>query len=135
MGKNRVLTLGSKDINTIHNTTVFDNYKGNREQKVLKSILSENGLKPRTGTTEGDGAALTFTFQEKAIKMTQSSSFHMPFGFNFLATCSFILRKDLCLWLELNVPCSALETQQQHISSTIYTLKKVIFLMQTKHHC
>lgn len=133
--KKRALTLSSKDINIIDNTTVFDNYKGNLEQKVFKNIQSENGLKPRTGATEGDGAALTFTFQKKAIKITQSNSFHIPFDFNFLATCSFILRKDLCLWLELNVLCSALETQQQHISSRIYPLKKVIFLMQTMHHC
>ena len=36
--KKRVLTLGSKDINIIDNTTVFDNYKGNLEQKVFKNI-------------------------------------------------------------------------------------------------
>ena len=36
--KKRALTLGSKDINIIDNTTVFDNYKGNLEQKVFKNI-------------------------------------------------------------------------------------------------
>ena len=36
--KKRALTLDSKDINIIDNTTVFDNYKGNLEQKVFKNI-------------------------------------------------------------------------------------------------
>ena len=58
--KKKVFTLGSKDINIINNTIVYDNYKylsfskHKQEQKLLKVIHSENGLKARVGAVKED---------------------------------------------------------------------------------
>ena len=74
--KKKVLMLGSKDIDTINNSSIFDTYKDlylskkEREEKVLQGIQSANGLKARLGAKKADGAALTLATQENAIKKT-----------------------------------------------------------------
>ena len=68
--------LGSKDIDTMNNSSIFDTYKDlylskkEREEKVLQGIQSANGLKARLGAKKADGAALTLATQENAIKKT-----------------------------------------------------------------
>ena len=53
--KEKVLMLGSKDINTINNSDIYDTYKDlylsekEREEKLLQGIQSANGLKARLG--------------------------------------------------------------------------------------
>ena len=66
--------LGSKEINTINNSDIYDTYKDlylsekEREEKLLQGIQLANGLKARTGGKKADGTALTVTTQENAIK-------------------------------------------------------------------
>ena len=53
--KKKVLLLGSKDIDTINNSDIYDTYKDlylsekEREEKLLQGIQSANGLKARVG--------------------------------------------------------------------------------------
>ena len=66
--------LGSKDIDTINNSDIYDTYKDlylsekEREEKLLQGIQSANGLKVRVGAKRSDGTVLTVTTQENAIK-------------------------------------------------------------------
>ena len=61
--------LGSKDIDTINNSDVYDTYKDlylsekELEEKLLQGIQSVNGLKVRVGAKKADGIALTVTTQ------------------------------------------------------------------------
>ena len=65
--RKKVLILGSKDIDTIKNSDIYDMYKDlyqskkEREEKLLQGIQSANGLKVRLGAQEADGTALTMT--------------------------------------------------------------------------
>ena len=53
--KRKVLILGSKDIDTINNSDIYDSYKNRyfsekeHEEKLLQVIQSTNGLKARVG--------------------------------------------------------------------------------------
>ena len=53
--KEKVLMLGSKDIDTINNSDVYDTYKDlylsekEHEEKLLQGIQLANGLKARVG--------------------------------------------------------------------------------------
>ena len=53
--KKKVLMLGSKDIDTINNSDIYDTYKDlylsekEREEKLLQGIQSADGLKARAG--------------------------------------------------------------------------------------
>ena len=53
--KKKVLMLGSKDIDTINNSNIYDTYKDlylrekEREEKLLQGTQSANGLKARVG--------------------------------------------------------------------------------------
>ena len=58
LAKNKVLMLGSKDIDTFNNSDIYDTYKDlylsekEREEKLLQGIQSTNGLKARVGANQ-----------------------------------------------------------------------------------
>ena len=64
LGRKKVLMLGSKDIDTINNSDIYDTYKdlylseNEREEKLLQAIQSANGLKAHVGAKNADGTAL-----------------------------------------------------------------------------
>ena len=55
MVKKKVLMIGSKDIDTINNSDIYDTYKDvylsekQRKEKLLQGIQSANGLKASLG--------------------------------------------------------------------------------------
>ena len=69
-----MLLRGSKEIDTINNSDIYDTYKDlhlnkkEREEKLIQGIQSVNGLKARLDVTNADGTTLTVTTQENAIK-------------------------------------------------------------------
>ena len=108
--KKKVLMLGSKEIDTVNQSYIYDTYKDlclsrkEREEKLLQGIQSAKGLKARVGATKADGTALTVTTEENAIKKTVSNRFLIPLDFNFFKhpTYPHGLREDLIVRLELN---------------------------------
>ena len=74
--KKKELMLGSKDIDIINNSGIYDTYKDlclsdkECEEKLLQGKQSANGLKARVGAKKSDGTAPTVTTQENAIKKT-----------------------------------------------------------------
>ena len=87
--KKKPLMLGSTDIDTINNWDIYDTYKDlylsekEREEKLLQGLQSANGLKARLGVKKADGATLTLTIQENAIKKTFDKRFSVPLDFDF----------------------------------------------------
>ena len=73
--------LGSKDIDTINNSDIYDTYKDlylnekEGEEKLLRGIQPVNGLKARVAAKKADGTALTMATQENAIKKTFDKRF------------------------------------------------------------
>ena len=65
--KKKELMLGSKDIDTINYSDIYDKYKDlylsekEREERMLQGIQPANGLKARVGVKKSDGTALTVT--------------------------------------------------------------------------
>ena len=106
--KKKVLILGSKEIDTVNQSYIYDTYedfylnKQEREEKLPQGIQSATGLKTRVGATKADGTALTITTEENAIKKTVSNQ--IPLNFDFLKhpTYPYGLREDLIARLELN---------------------------------
>ena len=106
----KVLMLGSKYIDTINNSDIYDVYKNlylseeEREEKLLQGIQLANGLKPRVGTKKSDGTTLTLTTQENVIKKTFDKRFAIPVDFNFFkhSVYAYGLKEDLIVRLELN---------------------------------
>ena len=102
--------LGSKDIDTINNSDIYDTYmdlylsEKEHEEKLLQGIQPANGLKARVGAKKLDGTALTVTTQENAIKKTFDKRFAMPSDFDFFKhpVYPYGLKKDLIVRLELN---------------------------------
>ena len=102
--------LGSKDIDTINNSDIYDTYKDlylskkEREEKLLQGIQLVNGLKARLDTKKADGTALTVTTQENAIKKTFDKRFAIPLDFDFFKhpVYPYGLKEDLIVRLELN---------------------------------
>ena len=101
--KKKVLMLGSKEINTVNQSYIYDTYKDlylskkEREENLLQGIQSATGLKARVGATKADGTAL-------AIKKTGSNRFLIPLDFEFFKhpTYPYGLHEDLIVRLELN---------------------------------
>ena len=93
----KVLNLGSKEIESINNSNIFDTYndlylsKKDRQDRILQGIQSSNGLKGRLGSTKSDGTALTLTATETAIKKTLNKRFSIPLDFEFFnyPVCSY----------------------------------------------
>ena len=108
--KKKVLMLGSKDIDKINNSDIYDTYKDlylsekECEEKLLQGIQPANGLKARLGAKKADGTALTLTTQENAIKKTSDKRFAIPLDFNFFMhpVYPYGLKEDLIVRLELN---------------------------------
>ena len=108
--KKKVLMLGSKDIDTINNSDVYDTYKDlylsekECEEKLLQDIQPANGLKARVGAKKVDGTALAVTTQENAIKKTFDKRFAMPLNFDFFKHPVYPhgLKEDLIVRLEIN---------------------------------
>ena len=109
--KEKVLMIGSKDIDTINNLAIYDTYrdlylseKKKREEKLLQGIQSANGLKARVGTRKSDGTALVLTTQENAIKKKFDKRFAIPLDFDFFKhqLYPYGLKEDLIVRLELN---------------------------------
>ena len=99
--------LGSKEIDTISNSDIYDTYKDpylrkkEREEKLLQGIQSANGLKARTGAKNTDGTALAVTTQENAIKKTVGKRFAIPLDFDFFKhpVYPYGLKEDLIVRL------------------------------------
>ena len=107
--KKKVLILGSKEIDTVNQSYIYDTYKDlylskqEREEKLLLGIQSATGLKARVGATKADGTALTVTTEENAIKKTVGKRFLIPLNFDFFKhpTYPYDLHEDLIAGLEL----------------------------------
>ena len=108
--KKKVLMLGSKEIDTVNQSYIYDTYKDlylskkEWEEKLLQGIQSATGLKARVGATKADGTALTVTTEENAIKKTVNNRFLIPLDFDFFKhpTYPYRLLEDLIARLELN---------------------------------
>ena len=108
--KKKVLILGSKDIDTINNSDIYDTYtdlylsEKKCEEKLLQGIQSANGLKARLGLKKADGTSLTVTIQENTIKKTFDKRFAilLDFGFFKHSVYPYGLKEDLIVRLELN---------------------------------
>ena len=108
--KKNMLMLGSKEIDTINNSEIYDTYKDlylsekKREVQLLQGVQSTNGLKARVGAKKSDGAVLTLTTQENAIKKMFDKRFAIPLDFDFFKhpVYSYGLKEDLIVRLELN---------------------------------
>ena len=102
--------LGSKDIDTINNSDIYDTYKDlylnekERDEKLLQGIQSANGVKARLGAKKADGTALTMTNQENAIKKTFDKRFAILLDFDFFKhpVYPYELKENLVVRLELN---------------------------------
>ena len=74
--KKKELMLGSKEIETMNNSDIYDTYKDlylskkEREEKLLQGIRSFNGLNARVGAKKADGMALAMMTQENVIKIS-----------------------------------------------------------------
>ena len=91
--KKKVLMLGSKEIDTINNADIYGTYKSlylseKEREKLLQGIRSANGLKARAGAKKADGAALTLTTKENAIKKIFGKRFVIPLDIDFLSSIS-----------------------------------------------
>ena len=110
LAKKKVLMLGSKEIDTINNSDIYDTYKDldlsekECEKKLLQGIQSANGLKTRVGAKKSDGTALTVTTQENAFKKTLNKRFAILLDFDFFKhpVYPYGLKEDLIVRLELN---------------------------------
>ena len=105
-----MLILGSKEIDTINNSDIYDTYKDlylskkEREERLLRGIQSVNGLKARLGAKKADGTALTVTDEENAIKKTLDRRFLITLYFDFFKhlVYPYGLKERLIVRIELN---------------------------------
>ena len=105
-----MLILGSKEIETINNSDIYDTYRDlylstkEHGEKLLQVIQSVNGLQARVGAKNSDGTARTMMTQENAIKKTFDRRFAIPLDFDFFKHPVYpsSLKEDLTVKLELN---------------------------------
>ena len=100
--KKLVLVLGSNEIDTINKTDTYGNYKDlqmskkEHEEKMVQrlELVQKNA----------DGAVITVTTQENAIKKKFGKTFATPFDQDFLKhlVYPYCLKKRLIVRLELN---------------------------------
>ena len=82
--KKRELILGSKSIDTINNSDIYNTYKElflseeEHEERLRQGIQPANGLKRGVGAKKADGTALTLTTQENVVKKTFDNRFAIP---------------------------------------------------------
>ena len=106
----KVLMLGSKDIDTINNSDIYDTYKHlylnkkERKEKLLQSIQSVNSLKTRLSAKKVDSTTLAVAVQENAIKKTFNKRFAVLLDFDFFRhpVYPYGLKEDLIFRLESN---------------------------------
>ena len=102
--------LGSKDIDTINNSAIYETYKDlylsekEREEKLLQGIQRTNDLTARVGAKKTDGTALAVATQENVIKKTFDKRLAVPLDFAFFKhpVYPYGLKEDLIVRLELN---------------------------------
>ena len=105
-----MLRLGSKEIDVINNSCIYDAYKDlylsgvEREERLLQGMQLVNGLKAWLVTKKSDGTALTLTTKENVIKKTYDKRFTIPLDFDFFGHpfCSYGLKEGLSITIELN---------------------------------
>ena len=110
LAKKKVVMLGSKEIETINNSDIYDTYKDlylsekEREEKLLQGIQSGNGLKACVVAKKADGTAIIVTTQENAIKKTFGKRFAVPLDLPFFKhpLYPYGIKEDLIVRLELN---------------------------------
>ena len=103
------LIIGSKNIDTINNSDIYDMYKElclsekERDERLLQGIQLANALKARVCAKKADDTALTTATQENAIKKTLDNRFAIPLDFDFLKhpVYPYGLRENLIVRLEL----------------------------------
>ena len=84
-----MLRLGSKEIDVINNSCIYDVYKDlylsekEREERLLQGIQPTNWLKARFWAKKSSGTALTLITQENVIKKTYDKKFAIPLDFDF----------------------------------------------------
>ena len=108
--KKKVLMPGSKEIDNINNSDIYDTYKDlflskkECEEKLLQGIQEANVLKACLGAKKAGGTALALTAEENTIKETIGKRFEVPLDFNFLNYLVFPygLHLDLIVRLKLN---------------------------------
>ena len=108
--KKKMFILGSKEIDTINNSDIYDTYKDlylsekEREEKSLQRIELVDGLKARVGAKKVYGTALKVTTQKNAVKKTLDKRFAIPLDFDFFIhpVYSYGLKEDLIVKFELN---------------------------------
>ena len=83
LAKKKVLVLGSKDIDTINNSDIYDTYKNlylsekKLEEKLLQGIQPANVLKARLGAKKADGTSNTYGYNlGKRDKKTLDLQYH-----------------------------------------------------------
>ena len=97
----KTLSLGSTDIEIIETADIFDIYedlylsKIDRDNLLLQSIQSDNGLKARVGGKRSDGTDLTLSTEENAFVRTLGNRFEIPPDIDFLMQpyCPYYLKK------------------------------------------
>ena len=102
--------LGSKDIDTINNSDIYDTYKDlylsekERQEKLVQGIQSANGLNAPVDAKKVDSTAMTVTTQENAIKKTDDKRFAIPLDFDFFRhpVYPYGLKENSIVKLELN---------------------------------
>ena len=88
--KKKVLMPGSKEVDTINNSDIYDTYKDlflskkEREEKLLEGIQEVNVLKVCLGAKKAGSTALALTAEENTIKETTGKRFEVPLDFDFL---------------------------------------------------
>ena len=105
-----MLRIGSKEIDTINNSCIYDAYKDlylsekEDEERLRQVIQPANGLKAQLGAKKSDGTALTMTIQENVNKKTYNKRFVIALDFDFFKhlVYPFGLKEDLSITIELN---------------------------------
>ena len=109
--KKKALMLGSKEIDTINNSDIYDIYKDlylsekEREAKLLQGIQLVSRLKTRVGAKKANGTALTVTTQKNAMKNKRfDKRFSITLDFNFFKHPVYPkrLKENLIVKLEMN---------------------------------
>ena len=108
--KKRVLMLGSKEIDMINNSDIYDTGKDlylsekRCEERLLQGIQPANSLKTRVGAKKADGTALLLTTQENAVKKSYDNQFPISLDFDFSKhpIYHYGLSENLTVRLELN---------------------------------
>ena len=86
--KKKVFMLGSKDIDTINNSDIYNTNKNlylckkEREKKLLQGIQSNNGLKERVGKKMVDDTVLAAVTQANTITKTFDKRFAILLDFD-----------------------------------------------------